>query len=78
MEWRASPGAAGRGCTLEVEAFDMIVLSPLFPMVACNLGSYSSGLVFTAQARTCLVGRRQAGKLWSGGRHRVQRGGAAL
>ena len=24
------------------------------------------------------VGRRQAAKSWSGGRHRVQRGGAAL
>ena len=39
MEWRASPGAAGRGCTPEGEAFAIILLPPLHPMVACGFGS---------------------------------------
>ena len=35
VEWRASPGAAGRGCTLEFEVLDMIMLPLLHPMAAC-------------------------------------------
>ena len=34
VEWRASPGAAGRGCTLEFEALDTIMLPLLHPMAA--------------------------------------------
>ena len=34
VEWRASPGAAGRGCTL-VEPLVTILLPLLHPMVAC-------------------------------------------
>ena len=34
VEWRTSPGAAGRGCTLEFEALDTIMLPLLHPMAA--------------------------------------------
>ena len=45
---------------------------------ARKYGIASQGITGNADWLLHFVGRRQAAKSWSGGRHRVQRGGAAL